>query len=242
MKISGTIAANLMEEKAKNLRCENISADEVHSFVYAREHNIKDKSPDWHQQRIYALEATATVVVRPLEAVEGFENLPKSAWFAPNPILFGQPPNAVSDDGGTIHLYLGRSWRMAKGWDIPFADIVDDKAQRSVATEINGTNQWLRFVIHFGGHNLNNKFSNALDFENVGLTPDDLDAIKLVLPIRCEIVWGELQMSIDNGLTNRIFQIPKQKTFEQSATSVETNGIFVPLDFSSEVRALYQKK
>ena len=80
--------------------------------------------------------------------------------------------------------------------------------------------------------------SRRLDFENIaGLTPEDLDAINLVLPIRCEIVWGQLQMSIDNGLTNKIFQIPEQKTFGQAASSVETNGDFVPIDWDAKIRA-----
>jgi hypothetical protein len=73
------------------------------------------------------------------------------------------------------------------------------------------------------------------------LTPDDLDAIDLVLPIHCEIIWGELRMSIDNGITNRVFQFPKQTTFVCAATSVSTNEIFVPLNFSREIRAQVEK-
>ena len=38
-------------------------------------------------------------------------------------------------------------------------------------------------------------------------------------------------MEIDNGLTNRVFTIPKQITFVHAATSIETNGNFIPIDF-----------
>lgn len=44
LKISGTIAANLMAEKAKNLKSDLICADEVHSYVGAREVHIKEKT------------------------------------------------------------------------------------------------------------------------------------------------------------------------------------------------------
>lgn len=43
LKISGTIARQLMEDKAQNLKCEVVAADEVHSWVYARDYAVKDK-------------------------------------------------------------------------------------------------------------------------------------------------------------------------------------------------------
>ena len=45
LKISGTIAENLMEEKAKNLKCNVVCVDEVYSFVGIRENHLKNKVP-----------------------------------------------------------------------------------------------------------------------------------------------------------------------------------------------------
>lgn len=199
----------------------------------------------WRIQRIYALEATAKVLVRPLEPVSDFESLPKAGIFMVNPSVFSPPTNSMPDNSG-FFLYLGRAKTLAKGeYDAKFAQIKDDEARRSVAIEGNGTNQWLRFDIHFGGRHENffrNKSGNSWDFFNDSLTPDDLDAIDLVLPIRCEVVWGEVEMNIDNGLTNRTFPIPKQTTFVHAATSFATNGDFVPIDFSPKIRAEQAKE
>lgn len=46
LKIAGTLAENVMDKKAKDLKCEVVAADEIHSFVHAREFNIKEKSAD----------------------------------------------------------------------------------------------------------------------------------------------------------------------------------------------------
>jgi IS1 family transposase len=43
LKVAGTIARNFMEEKARNLKCEVVAADEIHSWVYARDYAVKDK-------------------------------------------------------------------------------------------------------------------------------------------------------------------------------------------------------
>lgn len=43
LKISGTIAGQFMQSKAQNLKCEVVAADEVHSWVYARDYAVKDK-------------------------------------------------------------------------------------------------------------------------------------------------------------------------------------------------------
>lgn len=43
LKISGTIAGRFMKEKATNLKCAVVAADEVHSYVNTREINLRDK-------------------------------------------------------------------------------------------------------------------------------------------------------------------------------------------------------
>jgi hypothetical protein len=44
LKISGTIARQFMQEKAQNLKCEVVAADEVHSFVHTRDYVLKEKA------------------------------------------------------------------------------------------------------------------------------------------------------------------------------------------------------
>jgi transposase-like protein/IS1 family transposase len=43
LKISGTIAAQYLQDKAKNLKCEVVAADEVHSYVHTRQCKLKEK-------------------------------------------------------------------------------------------------------------------------------------------------------------------------------------------------------
>jgi hypothetical protein len=187
----------------------------------------------WQTQRIYAFEATATIVVRPLQPVTDFASLPKAP---PNALTFPQQTQSPKKDDSLIFLNLGRSVDIAKGaYSRENAEIQDDEAYRSAAGD-----NLIRFDIHFGGHHENffeNKVGNTWEFFNDSLTPEDLDAIDLVLPIRCEVISGEVKMEIDNGLTNMVFQIPKQTTFVCAATSVATNGTFVPINFSPEIRA-----
>jgi hypothetical protein len=197
-------------------------------------------SLDWKKQRIYAFEATAKILVRPLQPVEGFEKLPQVPFLPTIPFGFSTT-QTPEKDSSLIFLNLGRSVDMAKGtYSKENAEIQNDEAYKYLAFEINGTNRFIRFDIHFGGHHENffeNRAGNTWEFFNDSLTPEDLDAIDLVLPFRCEIISGEIKMDIDNGLTNMVFQIPKQTTFVCAATSVATNGTFVPLDFSPEIRA-----
>jgi len=42
LKISGTIAGQFMEQKARDLKCEVVAADEVHSYVYRRDVWLKE--------------------------------------------------------------------------------------------------------------------------------------------------------------------------------------------------------
>ena len=72
-------------------------------------------------------------------------------------------------------------------------------------------------------------------FNKGTLTPNDLDAIELILPIHCEVLGGELQIKIDGGLTNFVFQIPKQTTIEHLASSFMTNGGFQTINFDPKI-------
>ena len=196
----------------------------------------------WRNQRIYAFEATAILFVRPLKPLEDFEQLAKfppgidSKWIPPE---FAK--HSLKKEDNAVILFLGRAVDMEKvTYSRENAEVQSDEAYRSAASGLNDKSQLIRFDIHFGGHHENffeNKFGNTLDFGNDLLTPKDLDAISIVLPFRCEVIKGEIKMKIDEGLTNIVFQIPKQITFVCAATSFETNGTFLPIDFSPEIRA-----
>lgn len=78
LKISGTFAANLMEEKAKNLSCEIISADEVHSYVAKREHLIKVKSEEIGTQfTFFAVDHKSRFIVNTFTGQRTSENAEK---------------------------------------------------------------------------------------------------------------------------------------------------------------------
>lgn len=207
------------------------------AMAWKDEKDIDAAKTAWRGQRIYAFEATAILVVRPLKPVEDFASLPKAP---PDALTF--PPQAESPkkEDNLIFLNLGRSGDMAKGaYSKENAEIQADEAYRSAVGD-----NLIRFDIHFGGHHENffeNRVGNTLEFFNDSLTPEDLDAIDLVLPFRCEVISGEIKMEIDNGLTNMDFQIPAQKTFVCAATSIATNGTFVPIDFSPEIRTKVAK-
>ena len=188
---------------------------------------------DWRKQRIYAFEATAIIVVRPLQPVKDIASLPKTP---PNVETFPPQTESPKKEEGAVLLYLGRNVDIANdSYSRENAQIESDDAYRSATGD-----NLIRFDIHFGGHHehfFENGVGNTWEFSNDSLTPADLDAIDILLPFRCEIVSGEVKMEIDNGLTNMVFQIPPQKTFVCAATSVATNGTFVPIDFSPEIRA-----
>lgn len=44
LKVSGTIAKQFMQDKAKNLKCDVVAADEVHSYVHTREITMREKT------------------------------------------------------------------------------------------------------------------------------------------------------------------------------------------------------
>lgn len=176
-------------------------------------------------QRIFAFSAYAKLIVRPLEPVNDFETLPKNPWA----LNWSFKRTDVSNGAQTV-MYLGQSRRMATG-DIGRTQIASESIFKSAAIGMDG--QFLRFDIHFG--------FDSDDFSNDSLTPNEFDAIDLLVPIHCEIISGEVEMSIDNGLVRKTFQIPKQTTIQQAATSVATNGTFVPIDFDPEIRAEFGK-
>lgn len=201
----------------------------VFGSVLAIKDDIESRKNNPHTQPIYAFEATAKFLVKPLEPVPDFETFPE-ALYLPTVPWAGVSTN-LAHENGTIILWLGQSDAMAKG-DIGETQIASDEALKFKAIEANGTNRLIRYDIHFGGehgHFFRNKYGDSFDFGNRSLSPNELDAVGVTLPIRCEIIAGELTISIDNGLTNRTFEFPRQKSFEQFVSSVATNGGFVAL-------------
>ena len=71
-------------------------------------------------------------------------------------------------------------------------------------------------------------------FQKGVLTPNELDAICLVLPMSCEVLTGRVEITINNGSVEKDFKIPSQKTFINFATSMMTNGHFVPFSLSTK--------
>lgn len=192
-------------------------------------------------QPIYAFEATATILVKPSEPTTDLQTLPK-IYFSGNSWSF--PPDKSEKENRLIMLYLGTKKELENG-DFGYTQIASDDSRKCVAVPFGGKDEFLRFDLHFGGiqeHFFENKTGGQFNFDNVSLTPLRLEAINIVLPIRCEVIAGELRMQIDNGITNRVFQIPKQKSFVCAVTSFETNGIFLPIDFSPAVRKLHDGK
>jgi hypothetical protein len=196
-----------------------------------QEHRIGNEitSLDWRKQPIYAFEATAIVFVRSSQPIAGFENIPPAPWFPPTgsgTAFLPYNPKRLSDQ---TWLYWGKSWEMAKG---PYvgkqAMVASEIVEASLAAVVETNTPIFRFDIRFHANSL-----EAADSMDAG---NDFDAIDLLVPVRGEVEWGQLKMSFDNGLTNRFFRIPKQKTFGQLASSVETNGDFIPLDWDSKIR------
>jgi hypothetical protein len=195
---------------------------------------------DPHKQPIFAISAYAYVVVRPLEHVTDLEdtNLPSMPWME-NAAHFPYKPIAEGN-GGTVWLELGLASEMARSMNGIEASLNSDCVIKTIA--LAGSEKLLRLDMYFGiDPHQNSLPPQNRNFQNSLLTPDDLDSVNLVLPIRCEIIEGGMEINIDNGQIHRAFRIPKQTTFGQSATSVATNGGFVPLDWSPATRANFEK-
>jgi hypothetical protein len=195
---------------------------------------------DLSKKPIFAFSAYAYVVVKPLEHEDDLENtnLPTMPW-APGCALF--PFRRIpTGNGDSTWLDLGQASKMGNSMGASGASVRSDCVIKTIA--LNGHEKFLRFDIYFG-IDADNKTvpTQNRSFQNSSLTPDNLNAINLVLPIRSEIIEGRIEMNIDNGQIERSFQIPKQTTFGQSATSVATNGNFIPLDWSPTIRADFEK-
>lgn len=141
---------------------------------------------DIHHKPIFALSAYAYVVVRPSERKEDLNNtnLLSFGW-AENAAFFPYKPTEEGN-GETAWLSVGVASEIANGWSGREAFMESDCVLESIA-EV-GDEKMLRFDMYFGIHPDNNALPPAnRSFQNTKLTPDELDAINLSLPIRGEI-------------------------------------------------------
>jgi hypothetical protein len=185
---------------------------------------------DLHKQPIFALSGYAMVLVRPLEKAD-FESEKLDEIDEPPSLFRIRYPSPIEGNARSVTLMLGRAFEMANSTGVNEAFISSDNVSESISTF--GGEKLLRFDMYFG--------ENQNSFSNGSLTPEELDAIDLLLPIRGEIVGGQMEMSLDHDFIKRVFQIPKQPPFGESATSVATNGTFVPLDWSPTIHRDYEK-
>lgn len=175
------------------------------------------------KQPIFSLSAYAKLLVRPSAAVPDMDRLPTYVGLYDTEPPFKET-NAAENGGAT--LLMGESLEFAE--DVRsqhFAMISADNVTRSVVTV--GKEKLLRFDLYFGENpdrlfSINNQF-DLFGFNNGSLTPDEFDAIDLLLPIHCEVIDGEIDLQMNGGALNRIFKFPKQTTVVQAATSVMTN-------------------
>ena len=133
-------------------------------------------------------------------------------------------------NGNPVSLVLGRAGDLASG---AFAgkeiDVRSDNVTESLFLDRTGKRGIaICFKIYFD--------RNSASFANGTLMPNELNAVLLTLPMRCEVLSGSMRIELD-GRTNLVFQIPGQITFVKCASSVETNGAFFPINFSREERA-----
>lgn len=195
------------------------------ALVTAHEIRKAQQMADWINQPIFAFEGHAKMFVKPLERIEGLENLPS----LPIASLWSKVRLPNEGNEKPVFLVLGRSLDLAAAiWRWKEIDVNSDNVTRSLVLEPSGKRLALCFDIYFD--------RNSSTLSNGSLMPDELDAIRLTLPIRCEVLGGEMRMELD-GRTNRVFNIPPQTTFVKCVSSVATNGTFAPIDFSPKVRA-----
>jgi hypothetical protein len=176
---------------------------------------------DPHNFPILSVLGYAMIEVRPLEPLVGFDlrNVPKVLGAK------GVQLNDLTPNNLGAWLEMGRAREMsATNWDKwGTTETISDNVSVSAETDpLFGNEQFVRFDINFG----KKLFSNREH-----LSANDVDAIALLLPIHCQIVSGKVDM-IMNGLIEKEFQIPPQTTFIDVATSVMTNGAFVPFNLN----------
>jgi len=130
-----------------------------------------------------------------------------------------------SPDKYEVELVLGKSLQLeTNGWNL---QIGSDRVSSLP------TITWLGAMTHENSISLKVYFGSSPEKTQISsslLTPEDLDAVSLTLPFRCEILQGDVKMII-NGSIPKNFQIPPQTTIGDVATSVmTTNGDFEPLN------------
>ena len=184
---------------------------------HIRQIEIAQQKADPHNLPIKSLTAYAMVEVRPLQALLDVGNLAVNVG-AKNVRLKNQTEKKL-----TAYLEVGRSREMSStNWDNwGKTEVFSENVSPSVEIDpAIGNEQLLRFDIYFDG--------NSDHFFNLDkLSANDVDAIAIALPIHCEIVDGKIEMTINDSIEKK-FQIPKQITFIDVATSIATNGNFVP--------------
>ena len=181
----------------------------------------------WQNKPIYAFSARATVIVRPFEPVENLENLPRNL---PTWLLDAGLRLPKNGNGQRIDLTIGDAKQLAdESWAGHAAQVFSDNVSESLVTNLNSNAEALRFDIFFDEHSDNFFIGN--------FKPNEISGIELLLPLRCEVLAGKIEMVIDGGLTNRNFDIPQQKSLVHEISSFETNGHFAPLNFSPKAMA-----
>ena len=205
-------------------------------------HEIKkaESMADLNKKPIFAFSAYAYLVAEPLDHEADLENtnLPAMMW-APNCALF--PLRTIPQgNGDSLWLELGQASKMSNGASAQESSVSSDCVIKTIA--LYGDKKFLRFDIYFGiDADKKTVPTSNRSFQNSPLTPNDLNAINLLLPIRGNIVEGRIEMNIDNGQIERSFQFPKQLTFGTSASCTESNGVFSPINWSPEIRASFEK-
>lgn len=149
---------------------------------------------DIRHKPIFALSAYAYVVVRPSERKEDLNNtnLVSFGW-AEGAVLFPYAPQGEGNWGKTW-LTLGLTSEMANGWSGREASVDSDCVLETIA-EV-GDEKMLRFDMYFGinAHDKTLPPANR-SFQNTRLTPDELDVVDLSLPVRGEVMGGEVDLA-----------------------------------------------
>jgi hypothetical protein len=157
-------------------------------------------------------------------------NLPIQSVSAYAQIEFRPLEPMNNEFNGVVKLEMGRASEISPAnWDKwGTTEELSDNVTRG-----NDGNGIFGYDLYFGGY-WGDKPHSLFNNPN-SLTPDDVDAIALILPIHCEILRGRLEMTLTtlNGSVKKDFTIPAQTSFISVITSIETNGMFVPFDFPS---------
>jgi hypothetical protein len=185
---------------------------------------------DLNKQPIFAVAGHAMVLAMPLERDNDFLNKKLEANDFP-PLYFKvRYPDKGNADEATIS--FGRSAEMANATGIDETYISSDNVSESISTF--GGRKLLRFDIWFG--------ESQNSFIKSPLTPEIFDSINILLPLHCVVVGGHAEINIDHDFIKREFEIPEQPYFGESASSVATNGTFVPLNWNPKIVSDFEKE